>query len=628
MNFLKMPAILWLCVLSIGCQSNAPAPVTDEVLTTGNPDPHSFSKPSEAVTKHLDLHLKADFQKKTLEGTARWKIEHTEAGSIIFDIRDLDIKKVSIAKAEGADKTTRFALGKTVEHLGQALKVTIEPETQYVTIHYATRPQSAAILWLEKEQTQGKVLPFLFTQGQAVLTRSWIPCQDSPGIRVTYYAEIEVPPGMLAVMSAVNPTEKSADGKYQFKMEQSIPPYLIALAAGDLVFEPLTTRTGIYSEPDMVDDAHYEFDKMEDMVVAAETLFGPYPWERYDILVLPPSFPFGGMENPRLTFATPTIIAGDRSLTSLIAHELAHSWSGNLVTNATWDDFWLNEGLTTYTERRIMEALYGKDYAEMLAIIGFQDLEADLLDLGADSPDSHLKLKLQGRDPDEASTDVAYEKGAFFFRMLEEKVGRAQFDEFLKLYFSTYRFKTITTEAFIEFLNQHLIQKYGLEVNTEEWIYGPGIPANCPKVTSARFEKVEQVIRNFDPDNALNGIDKRTWTAFEMIHFLRMLPRDYDNRAMKMLDYGLDLSESPNAEIQAAWYELAVYNGYSMEILPRIEEFLIKVGRRKFLVPIYKAFVARGQLETAHKIYQKARPGYHAVSSGTIDEILKWEEGK
>ncbi|MGK0365640.1 MAG: leukotriene-A4 hydrolase, partial [Saprospiraceae bacterium] len=491
---------LVLILLFINCSPNSPEADKDFPTNTVTPTPdridyHSYSQPQSAKTKHLDLNLNIDFEKKQLEGYARWDIENNQANQIIFDARDLQIKKVTTGES-GKEEETEYTLTPSLEYVGSALKIKIKPSDKIVTIYYATIPgKDVALDWIDAELTADKKLPFMFTQGQAILTRSWLPCQDSPGIRITYNAEITVPKGFLAVMSAENPQAKNETGVYTFKMEQAIPPYLVALAAGDLEFAPISDRTGVYAEPSVLEAAAYEFGEMEKMVGIAENLYGKYAWERFDVIVLPPSFPFGGMENPRLTFATPTIIAGDRSLTSLIAHELAHSWSGNLVTNATWNDFWLNEGFTVYFERRIMEELSGKDYEEMLSVLGYQDLEEDVKDLGPKSKDTHLFLNLDGRDPDEGMTDIAYEKGAFFLQMLEKAVGRENFDKFLNQYFSQHKFQTITTNEFIDYLKTNLINKYSLEVNIDEWIFAPGIPESMEPVTSKRFEKVDTAVK-------------------------------------------------------------------------------------------------------------------------------------
>ncbi len=586
-------------------------------------DPHSYAEPNEALTKHLSLNLEVDFSSKTLSGFARFDIAHKGGEELVLDAKNLDIRRVTIG-AEGAEEEVEYALSEPKPYLGSALHIPIRPETEVVTVYYSTTPEGAdALDWLEPQQTADKQAPFLFTQGQAILTRSWIPCQDSPGIRITYDATIQVPAGLMAVMSATNPQTKNETGIYTFKMEQPIPPYLLALAAGDLRFEPIGARTGVYAEPSVVAEAANEFADMEKMLDAAEQLYGPYLWERYDVIVLPPSFPFGGMENPRLTFATPTIIAGDRSLTALIAHELAHSWSGNLVTNATWDDFWLNEGFTVYFERRIMEEVYGKSYANMLAQLGYQDLMAEVEDMGAKSEDTHLKLNLAGRDPDEGMTDIAYEKGAFFLAHLEAKAGRERFDEFLKQYFEAHQFETITTEEFVHYLNENLIGKYALEVDVDAWIYEPGIPESLPLPPSERFAQVDEQAERFRDGASPGSLDTKAWSTHEWLHFIRQLPPTLQAQRMTALDQAFGFSQSGNAEILAAWFELAIDNGYAAEIRPQIEDFLTEVGRRKFLTPLYSAYKEQGKLETAREIYEKARPNYHAVSRNTVDELLE-----
>jgi len=361
-------------------------------------------------------------------------------------------------------------------------------------------------------------------------------------------------------------------------------------------------------------------------------LYGEYKWGRYDIIVLPPSFPFGGMENPKLTFATPTILAGDRSLVSLIAHELAHSWSGNLVTNATWDDFWLNEGFTVYIENRIMEKVYSREYSDMLLSIEFQELQHENEDiLAGDHPeDTHLKLNLDGRDPDEGMTSIAYIKGALFLKTLEEAVGRDKFDPFLKGYFASHEFQPVTTEMFVEYLNLNLLQPNNITFNVDEWVYGKGIPANCVKVESDRFDKVAEkalTINSISSAKELN-VKRTDWSTQEWIHFIRQIPAEADASKMAMLDKEYDFSNCGNSEIMAEWYVVSIQKGYD-KIDPYMENFLITVGRRKFLQPIYEELAKTDEgLAQAKLIYAKARPNYHSISSGTIDEILGWESGR
>ncbi len=580
-------------------------------------DPHSFSQPWLARTTHLDLNLKVDFAQKRLTGTAQWHIERTgQASEIIFDTDHLDIQSVSL----GPDhRPAHWYLAQRDTLLGAALHVALEHDAKTVTIAYSTRPDAAALGWMEPAMTAGKQQPFLFTQGQAILTRTWIPCQDTPGNRITYTAQIETPPGMMAVMSAENPQQKNPDGHYTFRMEQPIAPYLIALAVGDIAFRAVGPRTGIYAEPTMLDRAAWEFTDMEKMLTAAELLYGPYRWGRYDLIVLPTGFPFGGMENPRLTFATPTVITGDRSLVALVAHELAHSWSGNLVTNATWNDFWLNEGFTVYFERRIMEALYGAAYAAMPARLEYAELEATLKELGQDHPDTRLKLNLQGRSPDLASGDIAYVKGAAFLEMLEKLSDRKRWDAFLKSWFETNAFQARSTEDFLAFLKQHYLQRYQLEANVDEWVYGAGLPANSPAPYSARLEKAAQAAAGI----AQAWPDTAGWSSHEWVHFVRNLPDGTPTALLQKLDAAYGLSTSGNAEIRCAWYTRAIEQGYVNRILPQVEDFLTSIGRRRFLRPVYGALIRSGYTAEAKRIFDKAKAGYHAVSRTAIEAMLQ-----
>ncbi len=585
-------------------------------------DTHSHARPQEAVITHLHLDVNVDFDEHVLRGVASYDIQGT-GDRIIFDTEDLVIEGVTLDDSVA----TRYEIGDSTM-FGRPLSVELAPGTRKVHVAYHTTSASKALQWLGPQQTLGKKHPFLFTQGQAILTRTWIPIQDSPGIRITYSARVATRAELMAVMSASNPTERTADGVYEFRMDQPIPAYLIALAIGDLEFANIGSRTGVYAEPEMVQKAANEFADMERMLEAAEGLYGPYRWERYDVIVLPPSFPFGGMENPRLTFATPTIIAGDRSLTSLIAHELAHSWSGNLVTNATWNDFWLNEGFTVYFENRIFEEIYGVEQAQMNKLLGQQDLQATIAKISksAHPQDTHLRLDLEGRDPDEGMTDIAYEKGNAFLRVLEEKVGRAKFDAFLRNYFETHAFQSMTTDRFLQYLDEQLIQPNNIEMNVREWVDGPGLPANAVIPESDMFVKVDTEIERWNTGTSAGELNTEGWTTFQWMHFLRHLPSDISKQRMAEMDRTFNFSQSGNTEVLAAWLEQVVKNDHapSFDVL---EKFLTTVGRRKFLVPLYTELEKseKGKL-MALQIYKQARPNYHAVSVRTIDELLSWKE--
>ncbi len=595
-------------------------------------DVHSFAKPNDAVITHLDWTADIDFDTKIISATATFDLKvKAGADKIILDTKGLNISKVTDNK--GGELT--YNVGDEVEFLGRALTINISANTKSISIAYTTSPDAEALQWLNPMQTAGKKQPFLFTQSQAILARTWIPIQDSPGIRFTYNANVTVPSELMAVMSAENPKEKSDTGVYSFKMKQRIPAYLMALSVGDIEYASMGVRTGVYAEPSVLKSAAYEFAETEAMIVAAEALYGPYQWEVYDLIVLPPSFPFGGMENPRLTFATPTILAGDRSLTSLVAHELAHSWSGNLVTNATWDDFWLNEGFTVYFEQRIMEAVFGRDYSEMLALLSLQDLETEVADMIASGAgkDTHLKLSLKGRNPDDGMTSIAYDKGYNFLRVMEETVGRAIFDAFLKAYFTSNAFQVMTTEGFIEYMEANLIQKNGLDIKPEmynAWIYGEGLPEHRPQPKSSKFANVEAGLAHWNENESKADLESKygsaSWSSHEWLHFVRNLSSKMSAEKMTKLDKAFGFTNTGNSEILTAWLMHVISNKYEAGY-SKLEAFLVNTGRRKFLMPLYTQMkVTIGQLDFANKIYKRARPNYHYVSVSSLDELLGYSE--
>lgn len=622
------PGLMLTALFFAGCKSdkgNAPetaAAKAPEKEGANFQDSHSFSNIGESATRHIDLDLAVNFETKTISGTATLLLNKPHGKTLILDTKDLRIDSViTLPEARKA----AFKLGVSDSIKGSALEIPLGDSSESVVVYYQSSPSAEALQWLTPQQTSGGKLPFLYSQGEAILTRSWIPCQDSPGNKITYNARIRVPKNMMAVMSAVNTTTRSDSGIYHFKMPYPIAPYLIAIAAGDIAFKSTGPRTGVYAEPGMLSAVAYEFADMHKMLEAAEKLCGKYSWDRYDLIVLPPAFPFGGMENPMLTFATPTVLTGDRSLTALVTHELAHSWSGNLVTNATWNDFWLNEGMTVYIERRVIESLYGKDYADMLTIIGKEDLDKSIKEIGSDSSDTKLKLNLKGRDPDIGMSDIAYEKGYFFLRLVEEKVGRPAFDSFLVDYFKHFAFKSLTTEDFVDYMMTQLLAPRGISIEEDisNWIYGPGIPADIPKVYSVKFEAVDKYLADFLKAPKPETLKLVTgWSSHEWLHLIRALPDSLGKDRYQFLEKSYKFSTSRNNEILAAWLEYSVHTGHEAEVDKQLEHFLTHIGRRKFLIPLYQALVSAGKKDRATEIYAKARPNYHSVSVHTIDAML------
>ncbi|HEX6694906.1 MAG TPA: M1 family metallopeptidase [Longimicrobiales bacterium] len=615
-----------ILVTTAACESRTADPA--QTAPVFPDDAHSWAQPAEARVTHVSLDLAPDFSTKRITGRARLSIVRGEnADSVVLDVRDLTITGVT----DAAGNALGHSLGAAREFIGQPLSIALPAQGDTIVIDYQTSPSAAAVQWLEPAQTAGKKLPFLFTQGQAILTRTWVPTQDSPGIRQTYDAVVHVPSGMRAVMSAEDigtAGEKDPEGRsvYRFRMDKAVPPYLLALAVGDIAFRAIGANTGVFAEPSVVDSAAEEFGEVDAMVAAAEKLYGPYRWGRYDILVLPPSFPFGGMENPRLTFATPTVLAGDRSLVSLVAHELAHSWSGNLVTNADWNDFWLNEGFTTYIESRIMEELRGKDYADMLRVLGRQDMNAAVEDAGGpQNADTKLHLDLSGRDPDAGMADIAYEKGAAFLQTVESVVGRERLDAFLRDYFDHFAFQPMTSDIMVAYMKEKLFKGDEADrVNVQAWIYEPGIPSNIPPVTSTAFAAVDSQVTSWNGGAQASALKASEWSTHEWLHFLRALPDTMPAARLSELDRAFKLSSSGNSEILFEWLTIAIRNRYT-PAFPALEHFLMSQGRRKFVAPLYAELAKTDWGKTmAMDIYRRARPGYHSVSVGTIDGILQW----
>lgn len=620
-----LPALLLACA-AVACDSG-PARPDGPPEDPARRDLHSYANPGDVRVTHVELDLQVRFDERRLRGSALLSFERAreDADALVLDTRELTISAVESWSPAGGFDAATWSLAEADPLLGAALTVVLPPQATRARVTYETSPEASGLQWLTPEQTAGGEHPFLFTQSQAIHARSWIPLQDSPAVRVTFGARIATPQGLRAVMGAAHDADAPADGDYRFDMPRPIPSYLIALAAGDLAFRPLGARTGVWAEPSVVQEAADEFADTESMMAAAERLYGPYRWERYDLLVLPPSFPFGGMENPRLTFVTPTLLAGDRSLVSLVAHELAHSWSGNLVTNATWRDFWLNEGFTVYLERRIVEEVYGAEREAMEAALGRRALDADLERL--DDADQILHVDLAGRDPDAGMTQVPYEKGALFLRRLEEAAGRGRFDAFLRGYFDHFAFRSITTADFLAWLSEHLLADEALAaaVPVEEWVRAPGLPAGAPRPASAAFDAVEAAAARWvDGDLRAAELDAAAWTTHEWLHFLGVLPEGLAAARMAELDAAFALTESPNAEIAHQWLLLAIRNAYRPAD-GRLERYLLRIGRRKLILPLYAALAAtadgRGR---ALAIYRRARPGYHPIAAGSIDPLLGW----
>jgi len=590
------------------------------------PDPHSYFDSDQPRTKHLDLDLAVDFDRRRVAGQVTLVLERPSSGPL-----DLDSKGLVIA-------SVRTDLGRTISYepapeepiLGSRLRLMLPEGTERVVVACETGADAIGLQWLDPAQTAGRRHPFMFTQFQPIHARTMIPCQDSPMVRVTYSAAITVPEALTAVMSAGPKGEpigsEAGMRTVRFEMPQAVPTYLIALAVGDLTSRDLSPRARVWAEPATVEAAAWEFGGVEQMILAAEKMFGPYEWDRYDMLVLPPSFPYGGMENPRLTFLTPTLLAGDRSLVDVVCHELAHSWTGNLVTNATMDHFWLNEGFTVWAERRILEALHGPEAAAVSWAIGRVALDESVARFGADSPYTVLRTHLEGVDPDDVYSSVPYEKGSLFVGLLERTVGRARFDEFIRAYIRRFHFTSVTTEQLMAFVEQQL-PGVAAKVGAEAWLHEPGVPANAPVFRSASLEEITALAAGWPAGARPSEAQIARWSPAELLVYLQHLPRTLDRASCGWLDERLHLTGRGNYEILVEWLTIALGSDFE-PVFGRARDVLMKVGRMKYLRPLFGALGRHARTRAlAREIFAAAAPTYHTLSRRVVESVMEKYDG-
>lgn len=576
-------------------------------------DPHSYVDSDQRPPRHLRLDLAIDFEGRRLSGEATLVLDDGYSGPLHLDTKGLTVREVRTET--GVD--VPFALDAEEPVFGRRLRLEPPDGAREVRIRYETSPEALGLQWLAPEQTAGGRHPFLFSQCQPIHARTLAPVPDSARVRLTYEAAITVPEGLAVVMSAgpagTRPGPSPGTRTFLFAMPQPIPAYLLALGVGRIESRDLSPRSRVWAEPQTVDAAAHEFAGIEEMLVKAEGLFGPYEWERYDMLVLPPSFPYGGMENPRMTFLTPTLLAGDRSLVDVVVHELAHSWTGNLVTNATMEHFWLNEGFTVWAERRILEALHGPEAGLLGWAIGEAALRSSLERFGADSPLTRLRTDLAGMDPDDAFSAIPYEKGSRFLALLERTAGRERWDRFMRGYISRFRFTSITTEEFLSFLDREL-PGASSAVDARRWLYEPGVPGNAPVFRSPSLEGLTALAEGWPQGRRPSPEEAAGWGPNELLLYLQHLPRELDQESCRWLDERLDLTGRGNYEILVEWLTVAAGTDYA-PALPRLREVLNRVGRMKFLRPLYTAMGRHPRTRAlAREVFATASPRYHALS--------------
>ena len=589
-------------------------------------DPYSYAQPDEVRVTHLDLKLKVDFPHRQLDGQATLTLDWKDpkATALVLDTRDLNIARVEAVDAQGKTDALQYTLAPRDKQLGSKMIIQTPQRPHEVRIVYTTSPDASGLQWLPPAQTADKKQPFMFSQSESIHARSWVPLQDSPAIRFTYDAQVTAPQEARVAMSAPNDPKHPLNGDFSFHQTHPIPSYLLAIAAGDLAVKETGPRSAVYAEPSVAGKAAHEFEDTEKMIDTAEKLYGPYRWGRYDILVLPPSFPYGGMENPNMTFATPTVLVGDKSLVSLVAHELAHSWSGNLVTAASWRDIWLNEGVTTYVQGRITEALYGKRQADEEALLDIHTLQKEVGAMPANT--QRLAPKPGGVDADDSLSDVAYNKGSWFLRTLEQRFGRDTFDNYLKGYFNHFAFQSITTEQMLDYLKPNLIDKYPGKMSWDEvkdWVYGTGIPKDAPIPNSPRFDAIDKERSAFLAGTlTADKLDAKSWNTQEWMYFLDGLPDVPPLDKMQAIDAAWHLTGTPNAEIGMRWYVHAIAAG-DKAVWPAAAEHMTRIGRLYLTMPVYNALSKTPDgLAFAEQVYAKAKDGYHPLTQQAVQALF------
>jgi aminopeptidase N len=568
-------------------------------------DPHSYVDISQGKIEYINFNIQVDFDKQVLNLKARYRMDRPVNGSLFLDTRDIDLHKIFTDEGDIAwEKDMQDPI------LGERLHLKNLEDVSEFMIELTTSSNASALQWMTPAQTIGGEHPFLYTQCEALHARSIFPCQDSPSIRFTYEAKVDVPDPLIAVIAAVRVEAGSA---YKFEMRQPIPSYLFAFAVGNLSFKELGPRTGIFAEPEMIEAAAWEFAENEQKLTEAEKLLGPYLWDRYDVLIMPRSFPYGAMENPRLTFCSGTFV---------ITHELAHAWTGNLITNATWEDFWLNEGWTTYAETRITEILKGNEYGQLIDTAGYLDLLNEMKRFGMDSDITCLKYAQKGLDPDEIFSGIPYIKGSYFIKLLERFVGRERFDAFIQKYISTHKFQSLTTETFVDFLKQELpdaVEKTDLD----EWLYKPGLPKDAPQFQSKLYDDVVIAIDNLKKGSLPTQEQIADWIPAQRFYFFRLLPEELSIEDCRSLEKIFELKDNRDFGLSYLYYVRAIRSGYQ-DVLPEVEEIISSYGRSYVIGDIFRALVkAEWSRPLARPLFERYREKHHPTTVARIEGILK-----
>ncbi|KAG2191809.1 hypothetical protein INT47_011933 [Mucor saturninus] len=596
----------------------------------------------QVKTTHLHLNWNVDFKSQILYGNVVLDLVTSveNVNKVVLDTSYLDIQSVTL----GENESLKYQVAERYADLGSALTIDVpvieKTGTQFqLTIQYATTEKCTAVQFLTPEQTLGGKHPYLFSQSEPIHGRAMIPCQDSPSVKVTYSASVksDLPVVMSALQTGID-DEHDGTKTYHFRQNTTIPSYLIAIAVGNLVGREIGPRSSVWCEPEMIDAAAWEFADTELFVATGEDLLTPYEWGRYDLLVLPPSFPYGGMENPCLTFVTPTLLAGDKSAVNVIAHEISHSWMGNLVTTNSWKHYWLNEGWTVFIERKILGRLHGEATRQFEALSGLKSLQESVDLFGPDSLKTVLNPDLRGgANPDDFFSKVPYEKGFNFLYHIEKVVGGPSiFEPYMKAYVKHFASTSISTQDWQEFLFAYMEETHGPsmveKLNTidfDAWINKPGMPPVDPQFDTSLADACYDLAKRWDEarDTDLSQFsskDIEDFSASQKIVFLERLTdaKPLAHALIVKMDELYNLTSNHNADLRLRWQQICLMSSYE-PIYPEVVKFVTEQGRMKFVRPLYRLLhEADNGAQLAVDTYLAHKSFYHPIAAQLIEKDI------
>ena len=539
-----------------------------------------------------------DFHKRALIGDAVLcfiKI-NPNAKFLILDVKDIRIQSIKDETTGGHLKFNFGAPNQFGEKLVVQIPTTVSKKGE-LRISYKTSPKSKALTWLSPPQTAGKKYPYMFSMAPTIHARTIFPCQDTPSVKTTFSAAITAPKNLTVLMSATRARTKIIDDKRVSKFKQQIPvmSYLIAIAVGAIESRRIGPRSQVWSEAELIEKAAFDFSETDEMIKTAEQLCGPYEWKIFDILVLPPSFIYGGMENPCMSFLSPTALSGDKSNADVIAHDIVHSWAGNLVTNVNFEHFWINEGVTTYLERKVIGKLDGEPSRHLHAILKWKDLEAEVESLGPSNHLTALVTNLTTVHPDNALTEIPFEKGSTFLWYLEDVVGGATvFEPFLKSFFKDFSKQSIDSEQFKSYFIKYFYNVEALQtIDWDTWLYKPGMPIYKPQFDNSMAKKCWNLAKKWKQWNMKRRkvwkIEFHSFSPLQKQEFLSSLFNGPPLNHLKLnsMEKLYSLNGSPNYEILFRWIRLGIKARWIPIVQPALK-LLSEQGRLKYSKQIFK----------------------------------------